>query len=103
MLEDFSQCLDGMYNGLKVGRFGDIGIYSASSIKTLDTFGGGLLVCDKEQTHQNMRLEQGKLGKSKRLLLIKKIVIHFLFIKTKVAIQLLIRLFLWIPLMLLTL
>ena len=46
MLEDFSQCLDGMYNGLKVGRFGDIGIYSASSIKTLDTFGGGLLVCD---------------------------------------------------------
>ncbi len=75
MLEDFSQCLDGVYNGLKVGRFGDIGIYSASSIKTLDTFGGGLLVCDKEQAHQNMRLEQGKLGKSKRLLLIKKIVI----------------------------
>lgn len=64
VLEDFSQCLDGMYNDKKVGGFGDIGIYSASSTKTLDTYGGGLLVCDEVQIKQNMQVAQGELFRS---------------------------------------
>ena len=45
VIEDFSQCLNGKFKAQKVGTFGDVGVYSASSIKTLDTYGGGLLVC----------------------------------------------------------
>jgi len=78
VLEDFSQCLDGMYNDKKVGGFGDIGIYSASSTKTLDTYGGGLLVCDEVQTKQNMQAAQGELFRSKRLSLINKIIIDLI-------------------------
>ena len=78
VVEDFSQCLDGLYTDKKVGCFGDVGIYSASSIKTLDTYGGGLLVCDEAQTQQKMEAAQGKLFKAKRLPLIKTIVIDLI-------------------------
>lgn len=74
VIEDFSQCLDGMYNGRKTGGCGDIGIYSASSIKTLDTYGGGLMVCDEDELQRIMRSAQSDLDPAKRFLLIKKIV-----------------------------
>lgn len=73
VLEDFSQCLNGRYDDQKVGSFGDVGIYSASSIKTLDTYGGGLLVCDDGALVEKLRTAQAALQPPSRVLLIKKI------------------------------
>jgi perosamine synthetase len=46
VIEDFSQCLNGRWRDRAIGTFGDVSVYSASSIKTFDTFGGGFLVTD---------------------------------------------------------
>ena len=74
IIEDFSQCLNGKYNGKKVGGFGDVGVYSASSIKTLDTYGGGLLVTDNEALSQQIRQSQQELLPASRILLVQKII-----------------------------
>jgi len=46
IVEDFSQALNATLENRKLGSFGDVGIYSSSVTKTLDTFGGGLAVTD---------------------------------------------------------
>lgn len=74
VIEDFSQCLNGAYNNKKVGTFGDVGIYSASSIKTLDTYGGGLLVCDDDKLYKKLYNFQFELQPASRLNLIYKII-----------------------------
>jgi len=74
IIEDFSQCLNGKYNNQKVGSFGDVGVYSASSIKTLDTYGGGLLVCDNENLHNKLNCFQSEFQSPSRLILINKII-----------------------------
>jgi perosamine synthetase len=43
IVEDFSQCLNGEFDGKKIGTFGHASILSTSAVKTLDTYGGGLL------------------------------------------------------------
>lgn len=73
-IEDFSQCLNGQFEGKKIGSFGDVGVYSASWIKTLDTYGGGLLVCDDSELHQGLREFQTRLSKPSRVRLIQKII-----------------------------
>ncbi len=73
VVEDFSQCLNGKFGDQKVGTFGDVGIYSASSIKTLDTYGGGLLITNSDKIFSAMISEQAKLEKSNRFVLIRKI------------------------------
>jgi|APSaa5957512535_1039671.scaffolds.fasta_scaffold02521_9 perosamine synthetase len=74
VIEDFSQCLNGVYNNKKVGSFGDVGIYSASSIKTLDTYGGGLLVCDDDKLYKKLYNFQFELQSPSRLNLVYKII-----------------------------
>jgi dTDP-4-amino-4,6-dideoxygalactose transaminase len=78
IIEDFSQCLNGKYNGYKVGNFSDIAVYSASSTKTLDTFGGGFAITKDKKYYEKLKIYQGKLTNPKRLFLIKKISINFL-------------------------
>ena len=78
MIEDFSQCLNGMYKGKKVGSFGDVGVYSSSSIKTLDTYGGGLLVTDDSVLAEQLVKDKESLGKSSRVILIKKIIVNLI-------------------------
>lgn len=73
VIEDFSQCLNGKYANKKVGGFGDIGVYSSSSIKTLDTYGGGLLVCNDGATYEAMKNAKLKLAPPDRISLVKKI------------------------------
>ncbi|BCA94972.1 hypothetical protein TUM19329_13330 [Legionella antarctica] len=73
IIEDFSQCLNGEYKNKKVGGFGHVGIYSASSIKTLDTYGGGLLVTDDTALYEQLRECQSTLEKPSRKFLIQKI------------------------------
>ena len=61
IIEDFSQCLNGSFDGKRVGTFGDVGIYSCSSIKTLDTLGGGLAVTSDAALHEALRKSQAGL------------------------------------------
>jgi dTDP-4-amino-4,6-dideoxygalactose transaminase len=61
IIEDFSQCLNGEYNGRKIGTFGDVSIYSASSVKTFDTFGGGYALTDDAELANALRRFQQSL------------------------------------------
>lgn len=72
VIEDFSQCLNGRFDGKRIGTFGDVGIYSASSIKTLDTLGGGLVVTDDERLYALLCRAQAGLQPPNRKFLIKK-------------------------------
>jgi dTDP-4-amino-4,6-dideoxygalactose transaminase len=72
IIEDFSQCLNGSFDGKRVGTFGDVGIYSCSSIKTLDTLGGGLAITSDTAMYEALRKSQADLFPADRKLLIKK-------------------------------
>lgn len=72
IIEDFSQCLNGRFGDKRIGTFGDVGIYSASSIKTLDTLGGGMAVTDDERLHEALREAQSGLSAPSRKFLVKK-------------------------------
>jgi dTDP-4-amino-4,6-dideoxygalactose transaminase len=72
IMEDFSQCLNGRYAGRRIGTFGDVAIYSASSIKTLDTLGGGLAITDDDALDETLKKEQAGLLPSSREVLAKK-------------------------------
>ena len=72
VIEDFSQCINGLYEGKRVGTFGDVGVYSASSIKTLDTLGGGLVVTDSAAIYQNLVKAVHSLNSPNRSFLVKK-------------------------------
>lgn len=72
IIEDFSQCLNGRYDDKRIGTFGDIGIYSASSIKQLDTLGGGLAITNDKQLYEILRKYQDGLFPASRKFLIKK-------------------------------
>lgn len=74
IIEDFSQCLNGEFGGKKIGTFGDVSIYSASSVKTLDTFGGGFAVTDSLQTAEALKKFQLSLNKPVRTDLLRTIV-----------------------------
>lgn len=69
---DFSQCLNGKYKGRNTCDYGDAAIYSASSIKTLDTLGGGFIVTNSEVLHSSLKVLQEKLTPVNRLALVKK-------------------------------
>ena len=72
LIEDFSQCLNGTFNNKKVGTFGVASVYSASSIKTLDTLGGGFLVTDDTSLYKKLVKERDNLKNPNRWLLIKR-------------------------------
>jgi perosamine synthetase len=72
IIEDFSQCLNGEFNGQRIGTFGDAAVYSASSIKTLDTLGGGFAITDDVELNVKLKLEQSKLASPSRAFLVKK-------------------------------
>jgi dTDP-4-amino-4,6-dideoxygalactose transaminase len=72
VIEDFSQCLNGRLGDRKVGTFGDLSVYSSSSIKTLDTLGGGMALTDDEALAQTLRKAQAGLTAPSRKWLIQK-------------------------------
>jgi dTDP-4-amino-4,6-dideoxygalactose transaminase len=73
VIEDFSQCLNGEFNGRRIGTFGDVSIYSASSVKTFDTFGGGFTVTDDPRFIEGLRRRQSELGSPSRADLLRSI------------------------------
>lgn len=77
ILEDFSQCLNGNQDDVKTGNFGDVGIYSSSTTKTLDTYGGGLCVTNNSSTYKSLIEYQSSQLKTNRIVLFKKIVQDF--------------------------
>lgn len=78
VIEDFSQCLNGTFNGKRVGTFGDASVFSSSSIKTLDTLGGGFALTDDKLTYEYLRTAQLRLAAPSRIFLIKKAWINLL-------------------------
>ena len=72
IIEDFSQCFNGTFNGRKIGTFGDISILSTSSVKTLDTYGGGLAFTDDEELARLLKNISKNLQIPSKLPLIKK-------------------------------
>ena len=73
VIEDFSQCLNGRWRGRGIGTFGDVAVYSASSIKTFDTFGGGFLVLDDPDRTTSLRAMQAELDAPRRSDLVRKV------------------------------
>ena len=78
ILEDFSQCLNGEYENVKTGNFSDIGIYSSSTTKTFDTYGGGLVVTNDENNYKKLKEIQMTQNSPKRVTLLKKILLDFI-------------------------
>jgi len=75
IIEDFSQCLDGKFNDTKVGNFGDISILSTSSVKTLDTYGGGLAFTNDIKLAKDILQLQNTFNFPSRKVLLKKALI----------------------------
>ena len=73
IIEDFSQCLNGKFRGDQIGSFGDVSVYSASSVKTLDTYGGGFVFTDDDKMAKSLGDSQRVLSKPSRSRLIKKV------------------------------
>ena len=73
VIEDFSQCLNGEYSNIKVGKVGNYSIYSCSAIKDVDTFGGGVLFHDSEPAAKKHIKYLSELNPPLRMNLVKKI------------------------------
>ena len=73
IIEYFSQCLNGKFRGDQIGSFGDVSVYSASSVKTLDTYGGGFIFTDDDKMAKSLGDSQRELSKPSRSRLIKKV------------------------------
>lgn len=75
IIEDISQSLNAEINDMKLGTLGDVGIYSSSSTKTLDTYGGGLLLTNDDEFFDKVSSLSDQLAKPERNFLLKKIII----------------------------
>ena len=62
----------------KTGNFGDVGIYSSSTTKTLDTYGGGLCVTNDSLIYEKLIEFQNNLQETNRVVLLKKVIQDFL-------------------------
>ena len=76
IIEDFSHNLYSQYKNKKVGTFGNVGVYSSSSIKTLDTFGGGLAITDDENIYKYFDKVVKSFETPSRFIVVKKILIN---------------------------
>jgi dTDP-4-amino-4,6-dideoxygalactose transaminase len=73
VIEDISHNLNAAWCGKKLGSFGDVSLYSASSTKTLDAYGGGLACTDDDALAEKLRAFQSGLLKTPRRVLRAKI------------------------------
>ncbi|MBU6215582.1 MAG: DegT/DnrJ/EryC1/StrS family aminotransferase [Acidobacteria bacterium] len=73
IVEDFSHNLGATVDGRQAGAFGDVGIYSSSATKTLDTYGGGLAVTDDADLAARLRRAQTQLRVTPRSRLLAKV------------------------------
>lgn len=78
IVEDFSQCIGGEFKKIKTGNHADVGIYSLSATKVLDTYGGGLLVTNNYKIFIKIKSLTKELKKVKRFFLINKIFVSLI-------------------------
>lgn len=69
---DFSQCLNSAYSSIPVYTKPDASVYSASSIKTLDTLGGGLVITSNSRLASYLHRMQLSLAEPNRYWLVRK-------------------------------
>lgn len=73
VIEDFSHDLGATVADQQLGTFGDVGIYSSSATKSLDTYGGGLAVTDDPDLSTRLRAAQAELVPTPRSRLASKV------------------------------
>ncbi len=73
IIEDFSQNFNGLSNQVQFGTIGDVSIYSTSSLKTVDTYGGGMVLTDDLKLENLLRNNVNGLQNPSRVNLISKI------------------------------
>ena len=56
VIEDAAESLGSIYHGQATGTFGDYGIFSFNGNKIITTSGGGMLVCNREETKARERI-----------------------------------------------
>ena len=55
LVEDCAQCLGGVVGGRPVGSFGDVGVFSFSRAKNINTIYGGMAVTSNADLHRRMQ------------------------------------------------
>ena len=82
IIEDFSQAFGAKFEDQNVGTFGDFGICSTSTTKTLDTYGGAILVVNDSRYLNSLTQFRSELSKPKRktlqIKILKNIYKHYL-------------------------
>lgn len=73
VIEDFSQAFGARFKGKSLGTIGDFGICSTSSTKTLDTYGGALVLSKDGSYQDNLGNSRNSLSPPKKSTLLKKI------------------------------
>lgn len=79
VIEDFSHNFGAAVGDRSVGTLGDVGIYSSSVTKTLDTYGGGLAVTDDEGLARRMRSARDGLRPARTGRLRRQVLLHLLW------------------------
>jgi perosamine synthetase len=73
VIEDFSQAFNADFLGKKIGTWGDFGVCSTSSTKTLDAYGGALVVVPNNESCSQLRLLRNQLAPPSRKRLLRLI------------------------------
>jgi len=76
IIEDFSHTLNASYNNKNIGTFGDASIYSSSSLKTVDTYIGGIVLTNDKKLYKHLDNIVDTLPNMPRVFLIKKILLN---------------------------
>jgi perosamine synthetase len=78
IIEDFSHNLNAEFKGKKLGTFGDVGVFSASSVKAFDMYGAGLLITDNSELGKKIAQFQAELSQPPRSFLFDKVKTDFI-------------------------
>jgi len=76
IIEDFSHTLNAKYNNKNIGTFGDVSIYSSSSLKTVDTYIGGTIFTNDTKLYKYLDTIEDELPNMPRIFLIKKVLLN---------------------------
>ena len=78
IVEDFSHAINATWRGRNIGTFGDVAIYSSSSLKTIDTYMGGTTFTEDKDLYDYLNNVVKELPKMPRIFLFKKILLNLL-------------------------
>jgi perosamine synthetase len=73
VIEDCAHALGAVYEGRKVGSFGDLGAFTFAMAKNMPCFGGGMLTTNDAQVHKRLCDLVGTVGKDRSKSLWKEV------------------------------